>query len=283
MKTFSQFLENADLKQRQQNFTQKQDTMAGDSGGGILDRDKLSNSAKAEIERLEKKSEEERIKNIVKRELASEVYDPEIQGRSQIKQTGEGGRKQPKRDTESRRKPGQSPRMKAVGGGKMEPVGSYKDRKDIGSTKARSEREQQPQKERGSAEVKQSYADKVKAERRAAAQARIAARKSGQQVKSKTTSSKDAEKKASELLKTKKAEPKKTEPAKPRRSWKTAEGGGMTRKERDSARNKERGQSQAEIKKRLRAEFEKNNGRKPNKKEAIQLTAKAIAAAKASS
>lgn len=283
MKTFSQFFENADLKQRQQNFTQKQDTMTGDSGGGILDRDKLSNSARAEIERLEKKSEEERIKNIVKRELAKEVYDPEIQGRSQITQTGEGGRKQPKRDTESRRKPGQSPRMKAVGGGKMVPVGSYKDRKDIGSTKARSEREQQPEKERGSKEVKQSYADKVKAERRAAAQARIAARKSGQQVKSKTTSSKDAEKKASELLKTKKAEPKKTEPAKPRRSWKTAEGGGMTRKERDSARNKERGQSQAEIKKRLRAEFEKNNGRKPNKKEAIQLTAKAIAAAKASS
>lgn len=283
MKTFSQFLENADLKQRQQKFGQDQANKAGDSGGGILDRDKLSNSAKAEIERLEKKSEEERIKNIVKRELASEVYDPEIQGRSQIKQTGEGGRKQPKRDTESRRKPGQSPRMKAVGGGKMEPVGSYKDRKDIGSTKARSEREQQPEKERGSAEVKQSYADKVKAERRAAAQARIAARKSGQQVKSTATSSKDAEKKASELLKTKKAEPKKTEPAKPRRSWKTAEGGGMTRKERDSARNKERGQSQAEIKKRLRAEFEKNNGRKPNKKEAIQITAKAIAAAKASS
>ena len=283
MKTFSQFLENTDLKQRQQNFRDKQDSMSGESGGGILDKDKLSNSAQAEIERLEKKSEEERIKNIVKRELASEVYDPEIQGRSQITQTGEGGRKQPKRDTKDRRKPGQSPRMRAVGGGKMEPVGSYKDRKDIGSTKARSEREQQPQKERGSAEVKQSYADKVKAERRAAAQARIAARKSGQQVKSKTTSSKDAEKKASEILRTKKAEPKKTEPAKPRRSWKTSEGGGMTRQERDSARNKERGQSQAEIKKRLRAEFEEKNGRKPNKKEAIQLTAKAIAATKASS
>ena len=284
MKTFSQFLENADLKQRQQKFTQNQDTMAGDSGGGILGRDKLSNSAKAEIERLEKKSEEERIKNIVKRELASEVYDPEIQGRSQIKQTGEGGRKQPKRDTESRRKTGQSPRMMAVGKGKMEPV-TYKTRSDAGSTKARSEREQQPKVRdpEGRKEVEKKYADKVKAERRAAAQARIAARKSGQQVKSKTTSSKDAEKKASELLKTKKAEPKKNEPAKPRRSWKTAEGGGMTRKERDSARNKERGQSQAEIKKRLRAEFEKNNGRKPNKKEAIQLTAKAIAAAKASS
>ena len=66
----------------------------------------------------------------------------------------------------------------SVGGERKEgqrwvPVDSYKDRKDIGSTKARSEREQQPEKERGSSEVKQSYADKVKAERKKGAQARI--------------------------------------------------------------------------------------------------------------
>lgn len=277
MKTFKQFVEQTNNKQ--QDFEQSQKDSTGKSGSDVFDSENVSNSV------IERRAKEERKQKAaeIRAILASEVYDPEIQGRSQITQTGEGGRKQPKRDTKDRRKPGQSPRMKAVGGGKMEPVGSYKDRKDIGSTKARSEREQQPQKERGSAEVKQSYADKVKAERRAAAKARIAARKSGQQVKSKTTSSKDAEKKASEMLRTKKAEPKKTEPAKPRRSWKTAEGGGMTRQERDSARNKERGQSQAEIKKRLRAEFEEKNGRKPNKKEAIQLTAKAIAATKASS
>jgi len=277
MKTFKQFVEQTNNKQK--DFEKSQDTSTGNSGSETFDSENVSNSVKERRAKEERRQKADEIRAI----LASEVYDPEIQGRSQITQTGEGGRKQPKRDTESRRKPGQSPRMKAVGGGKMVPVGSYKDRKDIGSTKARSEREQQPEKERGSTEVKQSYADKVKAERRAAAQARIAARKSGQQVKSTTTSSKDAEKKATQLLKTKKAEPKKTEPAKPRRSWKTAEGGGMTRKERDSARNKERGQSQAEIKARLRAEFEKNNGRRPNKKEAIQLTAKAIAAAKASS
>ena len=41
--------------------------------------------------------------------------------------------------------------MNTAGGGKMAPVDvTYKDRKDIGSTKARSEREQQPTKERGS-------------------------------------------------------------------------------------------------------------------------------------
>ncbi len=69
--------------------------------------------------------------------------------------------------------------MKAVGGGKTVPAKTYKDRKDIGTQKQTSTREQQPEKERGSAEVKQSYADKVKAERRKAAQARASAKKSG--------------------------------------------------------------------------------------------------------
>jgi len=115
------------------------------------------------------------------REFLSEAqYDPDLKG-AQIRRTGEGGRKQPKRDTESRRKPGQSPRMKAVGGGKMEPVGSYKDRKDIGSTKARSEREQQPEKERGSA--RQAQLDEGKEERKKAGRARIAERKAGGDVK----------------------------------------------------------------------------------------------------
>ena len=63
-------------------------------------------------------------------------------------------------DTESRRKPGAKPRVTALVV-KPAPVGEYKDRKDIGSTKARSEREQQPTKN-VVPEVKQSYADKVK-------------------------------------------------------------------------------------------------------------------------
>jgi hypothetical protein len=45
-------------------------------------------------------------------------YDPEIQGRSQIRKSGEGGRLYPsKKKTEPEIR-----RMKAVGGGKMEPV-----------------------------------------------------------------------------------------------------------------------------------------------------------------
>ena len=104
-------------------------------------------------------------------QFLSEAYDKDVMDRSQIRRQGEGGRvgaNRKKTEPEKRR-------MKAAGGGKMVPAKTYKDRKDIGTQKQTSTREQQPEKERGSAEVKQSYADKVKAERRKAAQARAAA------------------------------------------------------------------------------------------------------------
>ena len=107
-------------------------------------------------------------------QFMTEVYDKDVMGSSQIRKTGGEtigkDRKQPASMTR---------RMKAVGGGKMEPVKSPARRKDAGQQKPKSQTQQQPTKERGSAEVKQSYADKVKAERRKAAQARAAARKSG--------------------------------------------------------------------------------------------------------
>ena len=134
-------------------------------------------------------------------EFMNEVYDPEIQGRSQIRKTGEGGRLYPskkKSDPERRR-------MKATGGGKQEPV-QYKDRKDIGTAKPKSQTQQQPTKERGSAEVKQSYADKVKAERRKAAQARAAAKQSGGTTTTDKPKSKETEKAGTKLLSTKKPE-----------------------------------------------------------------------------
>ena len=47
-----------------------------------------------------------------------EVYDPEVQGRSQIKKMGDGGRIRPDRKkTEPEKR-----RMKAAGGGKMVPA-----------------------------------------------------------------------------------------------------------------------------------------------------------------
>ena len=106
-------------------------------------------------------------------EFITEVYDKEVQGRSQIRRTGEGGRigaERKKTEPEKRR-------MKAVGGGKTVPAKDYKPRKDIGQQRQRSEKEQQPTQDRGSAREKQLAA--AKDERKKAAQARAAARKSG--------------------------------------------------------------------------------------------------------
>ena len=197
-------------------------------------------------------------------QFMTEVYDKDVMDRSQIRQTGEGGRKEPKRDTASRRRPGVKPRVKAVGGGKTAPVGEYKDRKDIGATKARSEREQQPTKERGSAEVKQSYADKVKAERRKAAQARAAAKKSGGEVKKTTTSSKDAEKKASELLKTKKK--KEVNP-----NYKPRQASGYTRQERMKITRAGERELKKDFKQQETDRYKKETGKNPDAKDRTKI------------
>ena len=85
-----------------------------------------------------------------------EVYDPEVQGRSQIRTQGQGGRvgaERKKTEPEKRR-------VKAVGGGKTAPAKVYKDRKDIGTNKPRSKVEQQPTRERGSAALSAKAAQK---------------------------------------------------------------------------------------------------------------------------
>ena len=212
-------------------------------------------------------------------QFITEVYDKDVMGSSQIKKTGEGGRIGPerKKSTPERR------RMKAVGGGKMAPV-EYKDRKDIGQQRQRSTTEQQPEKERGSKEVAKSYADKVKERRRAEAKARIAAKASGGDTKAATkaakTSSKELEKAGEKLLKIKKKEEKKTE-SKPRRQWKTADGGGMTRKERDAARNREKGAALKARKAELIKDFTEKNGRAPKGAERTKLIGLAHKAVKA--
>ena len=99
-------------------------------------------------------------------------------------------------------------RMKAVGGGKMVPAKEYKARKDIGKQRQASTRVQQPTSERGSAREKQLAA--AKAERRKAAQARIAQKKGkvtvlpSQATSKPKTKSKDLERKASQMLTKKK-------------------------------------------------------------------------------
>ncbi len=203
-------------------------------------------------------------------QFITEVYDKDVMDRSQIKKSGEGGRV----GADRRKSEPEKRRMVAVGGGKMVPAKSYKDRKDIGTQRQVSTRQEQPQKERGSKEVAKSYADKVKERRRAEAKARVAAKASGGDTQKATSAakvaSKEAEKAATKLLTTKKKEEKKTE-SKPRRDWKTDDGGGMTRKERDAAKNKERGAALKARKAELIKDFTEKNGRAPKGVERTKL------------
>ena len=134
-----------------------------------------------------------------------EAYDPEVQGRSQIRKQGEGGRigaERKKTEPEKRR-------TKAAGGGKTAPAKDYKPRKDIGTQKPRSTREQQPTRERGSAALSAKEAQK---------KAYLERKAKERGAKTKT---------ASELL-AKKA-PKKVDP-----KYKPAKASGYTRSERQS-------------------------------------------------
>ena len=119
-----------------------------------------------------------------------EVYDPEVQGRSQIRKQGQGGRvgaERKKTEPEKRR-------VKAVGGGKTAPAKDYKDRKDIGTQRPKSQREQQPTRERGAAKLS------PREQQRKARQERIAAKSGGK-------SKKELEKAATKLLTKKKTKP----------------------------------------------------------------------------
>ena len=194
------------------------------------------------------------MKNL--RDFMSEAtYDPDIAGRSQIRTMGQGGRLAPSKKKDE----AQKTRMKAAGGGKMVPAKDYKPRSDIGTPKPKSANVQQPTKERGSAEVKQSYADKVRAERKAAAQARIAAKKSGGEVKKDTTSAKASEKQATELLKK-----KTTKAVNP--NYKPAKASGMTRQERMKVTRKGETELRGIMKQQETDRYKKETGQNPDAK-----------------
>ena len=149
------------------------------------------------------------------REFITEVYDPDVVGKSQIRKQGEGGRVgRMRKQSEPEKR-----RMKAVGGGKMVPAKTYKDRKDIGTQRKTSDRQQQPTQARGSAALSPRE-QQAKARRE-----RMAAKGGATKVKSK-----DLKKQADKLLATKK---KKT--ADP--NYKPQKASGYTRDERHRLRN----------------------------------------------
>ena len=152
------------------------------------------------------------------REFITEVYDPDIVGKAQIRKQGEGGRVgRMRKQSEPEKR-----RMKAVGGGKMVPAKTYKDRRDIGTQRKTSDRQQQPTQARGSAALSPRE-QQAKARRE-----RMAARGGATKVKSK-----DLKKQADKLLATKK---KKT--ADP--NYKPQKASGYTRDERHRLRNSAR-------------------------------------------
>ena len=136
----------------------------------------------------------------------TELYDKDLS--SATRQGGEGGRIRASRKKTAPEKR----RVKAVGGGKTAPAKDYKDRKDIGTQRKRSEREQQPTKERGCAKLSpREQQKKARAER-------LAAKSSGKSKKELT--------KAADKLLTKKTA-KKVDP-----NYKAQKASGYTRIER---------------------------------------------------
>jgi hypothetical protein len=131
-----------------------------------------------------------------------EAYDKEVMSGSQIRTMGTGGRVSPER----KKSTPEIRRTKRVGGGQVKPV-SYKPRKDIGTQKTAAERQQQPQKPRGSAALSPKEAQrKAYLERKA------------REASASKPKAKELEKKATQLLSKKAADkPKASTPAKDER------------------------------------------------------------------
>ena len=100
-------------------------------------------------------------------QFINEAYDPDIQGRSQITKSGEGGRIGRKRkQTDAEKK-----RVRAVGGGKTVPAKTYKDKADIGvpnRKRSAAGRQQQPTQPKGVKLTAREQQKKARAERLAA-------------------------------------------------------------------------------------------------------------------
>ena len=177
--------------------------------------------------------------------LCEAVYDKDVMGRSQIKKEREGGRV----GADRRKTQPEKRRMKAVGGGKVAPAKTYKDRKDIGTQKKRSEREQQPTKERGTAGLSpREQQRKAAMERRAA--------KTGAKPKT-----------ADELLR-KKAKAKVSPDYKPQKA------SGMTRAERMKVVRKGETKLRNLMKDTAIADYKKTTGQDPDKKAKMKIMSK---------
>jgi hypothetical protein len=197
-------------------------------------------------------------------------------GGASIIKTGSGGRigKERKKTAPEIR------RTKAVGGGKTEPV-QYKTRKDVGQQRGSSA--PAPGRGQGSTELKAGTAGT----QGSAAMSRKELQRKAYLERKAREGGKTQPKTASQAIS--QAKPAAEKPAaKPRRKWEHEGGGGMTRQERDKARNKEKTataqktkKSSTEILAQMRKEYEEGGG-KWSSAVAVRMRAKAKAAAAAS-
>lgn len=183
-------------------------------------------------------------------------------GGASVTRQGEGGRigKERKKTAPERR------RVKAIGGGQTAPAKEYKPRSDIGQQRQASTRVQQPEKERGSKEVAQSYAEKVKAERRKAAQARAAAKKGGEAPAAEKPKAKEVAKTASQLLAKKKK-------ATVSPDYKPQKASGLSAKERNKQTREGERMLRGIMKQQETEKYEKMTGEKPKGKAKTKILA----------
>jgi hypothetical protein len=198
-------------------------------------------------------------------------------GGASITRTGDGGRigKERKKTAPEVR------RTRAVGGGKTEPIAPYKKRKDVGQQRGSSA--PAPGRGQGSTELKAGTAGT----QGSAAMSRKELQRKAYLERKARESGKEQPKTASQAISQAKPTSEKPE-AKSRRKWTHPDGTPMTRQERDAARNKEKTASAQKTKKsateilaQMRKEYEADGG-KWNSKVAVQMRAKAKAAAQAS-
>ena len=118
-------------------------------------------------------------------QFITEARDKDDYALTPQRKPGEGGRvRASRKKTEPEKR-----RTKVVGGGKTAPAKDYKPRKDIGTNKPRSQREQQPTKERGSAALSAKEAQRKAYKERKARESGAKTKTASELLTKKTTKS----------------------------------------------------------------------------------------------
>jgi len=187
-------------------------------------------------------------------EATGDTYDAEFRSGAQVIKTGEGGRiGRERRKTAPERR-----RTVAIGGGQTAPAKPYKPRSDIGVDRPRSEREQQPEQERGTSTLSAKQAQrKAYLERKA---------RERSQASAPAATERELEKAGDELLKKKKK--KAVSP-----DYKPVKASGLSTKERNKQTREGERMLRGIMKDQETEKYEKATGEKPKGKAKTKILA----------